>query len=1046
MIVSMKTHIPYARSSLVSRPRLMRMLDEGLKTKLTLISAQAGYGKTTLLSQWARQCDVLVAWVTLDRTDNDWTQFWRYVIAAIEASIADFGRAIQPHLEDGPSVSAVSARSSEPAMKMLLNQLHLLANELVIILDDYQWMELPAIHHSLTYVLEHLPAHIHLYIASRTELPIPTARLLAKGEFHRIAMEELRFRLEEGVDFFQHTTELSLTKGQTAQLLSQTEGWVGGLKLAALSLQHSGHIADRIDQFSGHEHRISDYLLEEVFCHQPEPLRDFLLQTSILSRMNHALCEAVTGQTNGQEQLERLERLNLFIVSLDDQRKWYRYHQLLADFLQKQFSAATPDEVEQAHRRAAWWLEQQGLEEEAVEHYLQAGHHADAVRLIEKNLRTLMQSKTVVLLRWVTALPENCFEEKPMIELFYMATLLGEGQVEEASVRAERALLRFRAMELKWDEADRNVLMGNLYFLCSVLAYLRQDLAGTSAYFELLDHYLPEGGMLQTMGRNRYQGYDAFDDYFSFLMDPHAMENHLLQWISRLEKKRRYPFIGFWYAVYFQLMYEWNRLEELEPYVSRALRREDVQSFARILIQVSVIAARIRQAGGSPDRALDMLRQLKSQIDSPDYELFLWKIEAEQANLSVRQGSLPDALAWLQRCGLSSADEVSLSHVVDYLVLARVLSACDRGEEALHLLERMHHVVCQAGRTRGRIQVLILQSVTLWRLGRSAAAQMKLETALELAEPEGYIRSFIDEGPVMAELLLAYGQALQGDGFKRVPQASLTYVKRLLSGLHVTMEAVGLEEEQRTAPVGPPRVRVQCFGRFKVLVGDGNGSEIKWRTSKTEELLAYLIHHRGEAVDRHRIMDSLWGDVDAVKAAAQFNTTVHYLRKNLSRHGIEDAIHHARGFYRVDMGPMDCDYEAFHQLVAAGAADSINAVNIKQYENISSIYKTGYMEGNQYPWAEQARTSVENDYVDLLLRMHEHYLCERNYPFAVKILKMALACAPLNEDIHTKLIRAYLLANDRIAAIRQYDVLSRRLRDELGIEPGFHVKQLLYLK
>jgi LuxR family maltose regulon positive regulatory protein len=784
MILSTKLHIPHMRNSLVSRPRLISKLNEGMEAKLTLVSAQAGYGKTTALSEWVKQCTVLVAWVSLDKQDNDWIQFWSYVTASIQERVPGFGQTVGSLLEKGPSVPL------EPAIMALLNELNRLTCDLVIILDDYHFIELRAIHHSLIYLLEHLPPHIHLYIASRTDLAIPTARLLAKGELHRIVMQDLRFQLDEGLVFFRDTTDLLLTKEQVTQLFHQTEGWISGLQLAAISLKRSDNIADSIHQFSGQQHHISDYLLEEVLHHQSEQMRAFLLETSILSRMNRSLCQAVTGQMNSQEQLERLEQLNLFIISLDDQRNWYRYHHLFSDFLQRILSRTDPEKWVQAHIHAAFWLENHGFDEEAVEHFLEGKQYADAVRLIEKNFLTLMQSKSVALNRWVSVLPENSFAEKPMIEMFNISVLLGVGEWEAAFRRVEQAKIWFQALQGKLTVVEWNQVMGNIYFFCAVTAYLQKDLVRTSEYFELVERYMPEGSFFQTMGRNRYQGYDSFDDHLAFINDLHAADEFLLKWIKAWENKKEYPFVGYLYATYSKLLYEWNRLEEAELYVSQVLGRKDMQPFARILIHIAISASRIQQAKGNPNRASELLEQLKSQIDSPDYGLFMLKIEAEQACLSLRQGSIQYAHDWLQRCGLAYTDEVSLNRVAEHLALARVLAESERMGDALYLLERLYRLLCKEDRLRDRIKVLILQSITLQRLGQTQDALVQLETALHLAEPEGYIRSFIDEGPMMAEMLFTHLKVQQSRRLRNAPSVSFAYVKQLLQALnsHIKVE------------------------------------------------------------------------------------------------------------------------------------------------------------------------------------------------------------------------------------------------------------------
>lgn len=804
MLVHTKLHIPHVRKSLVARPRLLHKLNEGREAKLTLISAQAGYGKTTALSEWVKQCLSVVAWVSLDAQDNDWIQFWSYFTASIQEREPGFGLAVQSLLDSGPS------QSSEPAIMELLNALNAFPNELVVILDDYHVIELPAIHQSITYLLEHLPPHIHLYIASRTDLSIPTARLLAKGEFHQIKMQDLRFHLDEGLVFFRETTDLGLTPDQVEMLFRQTEGWISGLQLAALSLKQSDNISATLQQFSGHQHDISDYLLQEVFHHQPEQIRAFLLETSILNRMNASLCQAVTGQANAQAQLERLEQMNLFIVPLDDHRTWYRYHHLLSDFLQQLLFRTDTDQWMQVHVRAAEWLESQGFDEEAVEHYLEGEYYPDAVRLIEKNLHTLVQTKSVVLIRWVSVLPENSFAEKPMVELFYISVLLGVGEWTEAFHRVKQATIRFQALEGKVSDAEWKQAMGNIYFFHAITSYLHKDVERTSDYFGLVEQYMPEGSFFQTVGRNRYQGFDSFDDLLTHINDLHAADAFLPKWISVWQNKQEYPFLGFLCASYSKLLYEWNRLEEAERYAAMVLGRQDMQPFARIMIQISMNASRIQQAKGNPIRARALLNELKMQIASPDYELFMYRIEAEQACLSLEQGLLQEALDWLQSCGLAHTDEVSLNRVTEYLAFARVLIACERMDEALYLLEQLNRMLGREDRLRDRIQVIILQSLTLQRSGQMEAALIQVEAALQKAEPGGYIRSFIDEGPVMAELLAAYGKRLQDNHLGDKLLVTSGYVQQLLQAMQV--------KSQDSLPAEQPRKELLTDQETKVLV------------------------------------------------------------------------------------------------------------------------------------------------------------------------------------------------------------------------------------
>lgn len=1075
----------------------MQKLNEGLNAKLTLVSGQSGYGKTTALIQWAREARLPVAWMSLDRQDNDWIAFWSGMTAAVEAVMPGFGASVLPLVKEGPSSAPASvsssapAWSSEPAIKALVNELDGLAGELAIVLDDYQFIELPAIHRSWAYFVERLPDTVHLYVASRVDPAIPTARLLARQELHRVTTDDLRFDADEGRVFFALKTELALTGEQTSALVRQTEGWISGLQLAAISLGRSPDPASFISQFSGRQQHIADYLLEEVFRDLEAPLQAFLLETSVLARMTPPLCEAVTGRTDCRALLARLEQLNLFLIPLDEERHWYRYHHLLSDFLRGQFAGSDPEGWAGAHARAARWLEEQGAIEEAGEHYMEGRQYADAVRLIERHLPDLIRSRGATLSRWVLRLPEGCLAGRPMAEMFYLLLLTGSGQKETAARKIGEALARYESLQGAMDESAWRSVMGNLYFLSGVSCYLLKDLAGVSRYFELAERLFPEARVLRSVSFNNNHVLDEFDDHLGYLNDYHAASAFMDKWLGVWGENLAHPFVLSLNASHSRLLYEWNRLEEAEACVRRLLGRSDTPPVARTLLHLYGSASRIMQARGNPAEAADLLVQLRARVDSPDYDLYMRRIEAEEACLFVRQGDLRRAEQWLARCGMSHADEVSLGSVMEQLSLARVLAACGRGAEALDLAERLYALLCREDRLRDRIQALIAQGMALRGLGRTDEALARLDTALRLAEPQGFVRSFVDEGEAMAELLAAYVdteargaggafaygrrllQALSADGAGRTGsearEAAIgggaaesnrtagrgkkteggeaaergTANGRMAAKVGAAPErgsTEGGEVAERSAPAAG-RLLVNCFGRFKVC--GPNGREVRWRTSKAEELLAYLVHHRGEAVDRYRIMDALWDD-DSAKTSANLHTTVHLLRKTLGSIGIEGVVQHNRGFYRVDLDVLDCDYLTFEAWVSAGTA--LGDDNIDQGEAIAKLYAGPYLSDNGYPWSDPLGKSLENEFLALLLQIYDYYMGDGNYPAAIAVMKRALKHAAWREDVHVRLIQAYLACKDRIAALKQYDALKRMLRTEYRLEPGDEAKRLLNLR
>jgi LuxR family maltose regulon positive regulatory protein len=840
MIAQMKIRIPQIRKSLVSRPKLMHKFDIGLETKLTLVSAQAGYGKTTGISEWAKQQrGAHVAWVSLDKLDSDWSQFWSCVIASIREAFPGFGESIA-FLPEKESESLF-----DTAMTAFANELIQIPEELILVLDDFHFIDLPAIHQSLGYLLEILPPHVHLFIASRTDLSIPTARLLAKGEINVIHMQDLRFELEEGMLFFRDTTDLKLTKEQVAELYRQTEGWVSGLQLASITLNRSDNITESISQFNGRQRHISDYLLEEVYRHQTESMRRFLLETSLLSRMNASLCQAATGYADSQDQLERLERLNLFIIPLDEGRNWYRYHHLLSDFLRRIAAGEDPDHWRMIHIRVANWFENQGMDEEAVEHYIQGRQAEDAVRIIERIFPDYLQLKSSVMMRWIVALPESSYRDKPMLEMFYISKLIGDRQWESAIRRIEQAEIRFEALRNAMPEPAWKQVMGDLYYFCGILSYLQQNLTRASHYFELVESYVPEGSSFQHMQSKRYQGYDHFTDLLSLNNDLAVVEQFQLKWIRTWGSKENYPFVGYQYVTYCALLYEWNRLDEAEFYLGQALGREGLRSNMWLWIQLNLAFARLRQALGQESGATEWLNRLKLNIDSPDYELIVRRIEAEQALLSLRQDLLQHALDWSETCGLSSADEVSLHRLAEHLVLARVLAASGRTEEALNLLERLYRLIDQDNRLRDRIHIRVAQSMTYRMSGRTEAALEKLGAALALAEPVEYIRSFVDEGMIMFGML---DEFMKGRQEGSVTSVSPDYVGRLLEAL---------KEAPNNEP-SPNKILTEQETKVLILIADGLlNKEIADRLQITNGTVKFHLKNVYRKLEAHNRIQAL---------------------------------------------------------------------------------------------------------------------------------------------------------------------------------------------
>src|SRR3954451_6817958 len=439
-LLTTKLHVPRRRRGLVARPRLNERLSRGDEAALTLVSAPAGFGKTTVLTEWLAAAPgetPSVAWLSLDARDNDPALFWSYLVAALQTVVPDVGAGALALLQSPQS-------ADEAVLATLVNDLAAVPGDVVLVLDDYHVISSLEIQDGMTFLLEHLPQHVHLVIAGRADPPLPLARLRGRGELVELRAADLRFTPEEAAAYLTEVMGVALTAADVAALENRTEGWIAALQLAALSMQGRDDVADFINGFAGDDRYIVDYLVEEVLQRQPEQTRSFLLQTSILSRLTGPLCDAVTGRDDGKDMLEALDRGNLFLVALAARRRWYRYHHLFADVLQAHLLDEQATAVPGLHRRAGDWYERNGDRAEAIGHALAGGDVARAADLVELALPGLHQARQEATgRRWLEALPDDVIRNRPVLSVGYAASLMirGEAQGVEARLRdAERWL------------------------------------------------------------------------------------------------------------------------------------------------------------------------------------------------------------------------------------------------------------------------------------------------------------------------------------------------------------------------------------------------------------------------------------------------------------------------------------------------------------------------------------------------------------------------------------------------------------------------------
>ena len=449
-LLETKLYVPRWRTGLVPRPRLIERLDQGTERKLTLVSAPAGFGKSTVLAEWVAATPASerpAAWLSLDQSDNDPALFWAYFIAAL--------RTVRPGVGE-KTLSLLQLPQSPPIEALLgtlLNEINTISHDFVLVLDDYHVIDAQPVHDGTTYLLDHLPPQMHLFIAGRSDPPLPLSRLRGRGEMAELRASDLRFTPDEAAAFLNDAMGLDLSADDVAALETRTEGWIAGLQLAALSMHGREDIPGFITSFAGDDRYIVDYLVEEVLQRQPERVRSFLLQTSILDRLSGPLCDAVTDREDGKVLLEALERGNLFVVPLDDKRQWYRYHHLFGDVLHAHSMEEQPDQIPVRHRRASEWYERTGLPSDAVRHALAGGDFERAAGLIELAAVVMLgSSQEPTLLEWLKALPDELVRARPVLSVYYAFASFGSVGLEAAEARLLDAE---RWLDTKADKTDR---------------------------------------------------------------------------------------------------------------------------------------------------------------------------------------------------------------------------------------------------------------------------------------------------------------------------------------------------------------------------------------------------------------------------------------------------------------------------------------------------------------------------------------------------------------------------------------------------------------
>jgi LuxR family maltose regulon positive regulatory protein len=822
-----KLSVPGARRSVVPRQSLYARLDEGVSRAVVLISAPAGFGKSTLVTSWLAEGTTharAVAWLSLSAADNDPSLFWRYFLAAL-ARVDPVLVATASALLGSPEPPRITT-----VLTIMINDLHSMTGDVVVVLDDYHLVDSADIHEAMTFLISNRPPRLHLIILTRADPPLPLSRLRAGGDLIELRAADLRFGPDEAETYLNRLMGLELTQPNISELVSRTEGWAAGLQMAALAIRDHADVPGLIAGFTGSNRYVMDYLAVEVLGRQTDALRAFLLDTSVLDRMCASLCEDLTSSQDSQEILEGLEHANLFVDPLDDVRGWYRYHQLFADVLNQRLRHEQPDRVLELHRRASAWYERHGLVTDAVRHALR-GQDADrAIRLIESDGTSLVLDQQVhTVLAWLDGLPADLVRARPDLGTIRALGYVFSNRPDraEASLRdAERCLAGEQA-----DDETRAVL-GRVAVIRAAISRFSGDIERSVSLGRHALQLLPEG---EATSRERASAHAHVALTYQVTGEVHPAHERLLEEavaafsaahtllpllssINRLGKFRtmqgrlRAAYATYeraaaagsdraghsevangaaYYAGMGEIHLQWNDLQSAERYLRQAvdLAAGGLTVGADVVTDSYLSLARLHEARGHPGRASVTLDELLSLARQRGFFYpLIERGEAARARLALRQHDFDAAIDWAE--GQGDATDITYSREEQHLTMVRVLihraenASPSYANDARVLLDRILAAAARAGRTDSVIKILVLQALSLQACDERTAAIRTLERALVLAEPEAYVRVFVDEGAPMAALLKDLLQARRSDLHDQQSGGQLRYARRLLAGFH----------------------------------------------------------------------------------------------------------------------------------------------------------------------------------------------------------------------------------------------------------------------
>jgi LuxR family maltose regulon positive regulatory protein len=785
---------PRLPSTLVKRERLLKALDAALDHRLLLFSASPGSGKTTLLSSWASQSPHNIAWFSLEEPDNDPIRFWASVIASLRTRLPEIGEFALAMLH-APQPQPLST-----VLTTLINEISAYSSEIVLILDDYHVIEDQTIHDGMLFLIDHLPSNLHLILASRVDPTFPLARWRMRGQMVEVREAHIRFTQEETGRFLRQEMELFLSEAEVKLLQDRTEGWIAGLQLAALSMRSQQNLTTFVQRFTGGQRFILDYVQEEILQHQPPPVQRFLLQISILARVNAAICQTLTGDPASQEMLETLERSNLFIAPLDEQRQWYRLHPLFREVLLARLQATQPNLVPYLHKRAARWYDTYEYAHEAVTHALAAQDYSIAASVMERAARQLwLQGEARTIANWVLLLPDTTLQDHLDFALTAALNLLSgtqympEQQRTAAQAQSERLIARVeQVLDLVLSPSTERRLHNRVYLLRELIKMSDAFRQGNMHQVRRIalqmqplateEHvawkWLPLYGLLvsaQSLGdpvlllpellaikQQALQEQDRSTTIvvmcwiaaaFLYAGRLRSLQQECLQAQHLLEQAGDLVFVAAYPAFDLSfLYYAWNQLEKAEACLQTVIQHAYHWQDMNLLIWSYSTSVRVLLASGKMQEAEQALQEAQDLIRQTGFTVYEPDVTAAQISLWLTQGNLAAAGVWADQY-VFNTEEFAYIRQEEYLALARVYLARQQYEQCLQLLARLLSHMERVERQWDVIHLLVVQVVALHSSGQTVQAQQVIARLLNMTEPEGYIRVYLDAGEPMRQVL-----------------------------------------------------------------------------------------------------------------------------------------------------------------------------------------------------------------------------------------------------------------------------------------------------